>query len=147
MRLDLSQDQLWQSFWQERVKLLSESQQRTFPFAIISKASKREKNKGCEELPLGEPPATARSKPAPGRQSPLGKPRSNNHPTVKPIRLLSYLITLGSREGDIILDPFLGSGTTTLACQLLSRKCIGIEIEEKYCEIAAKRCSQSVMKL
>ena len=60
---------------------------------------------------------------------------------------MSYLITLGSREGDIILDPFFGSGTTALACQLLSRKCVGIEIEEKYCEIATKRCSQSVMKL
>ena len=70
-----------------------------------------------------------------------------SHPTVKPIRLFSYLITLGSREGDTILDPFLGSGTTALACQLLNRKCIGIEIEEKYCEIAVKRLSQSVMRL
>ena len=47
----------------------------------------------------------------------------------------------------IVLDPFLGSGTTALACQLLGRRCIGIEIEEKYCEIAANRCQQMVFKL
>ena len=52
-------------------------------------------------------------------------------------------------EGDcgIILDPFLGSGTTAFCAKKLNRKCIGIEIEEKYCEIAATRCSQMVMEL
>ena len=48
---------------------------------------------------------------------------------------------------NLILDPFLGSGTTAYCAKKLNRKCIGIEISEKYCEIAAKRCSQSVMKL
>ena len=52
---------------------------------------------------------------------------------------MSYLITLGSREGDIVLDPFLGSGTTALACQLLGRECIGIEINLDYYEIAQRR--------
>ena len=47
----------------------------------------------------------------------------------------------------VIVDPFLGGGTFAMASKLLNRKCIGIEIEEKYCEIAAKRCSQSVMRL
>ncbi len=50
-------------------------------------------------------------------------------------------------DADLILDPFLGSGTTAYCAKKLNRKCIGIEIEEKYCEIAAKRCSQSVMRL
>ena len=49
--------------------------------------------------------------------------------------------------GDIAEDPFVGSGTTALASQLLSRKSISIEIEEKYCEIAVKRLAQGVMNL
>ena len=52
---------------------------------------------------------------------------------------MSYLITLGSREGDVVLDPFLGSGTTGVACKLLNRKFIGIEGEKEYLEIAKAR--------
>lgn len=66
------------------------------------------------------------------------------HPCQKPEEVINALLIIG---GDIILDPFLGSGTTAFCAKKLGRKCIGIEIEEKYCEIAAKRCSQSVMSL
>jgi len=118
---------------------------KTFPFFICPKASKSEKNRGCGDLPLGEPPASARSKPAEGRQSPLGKPRSNSHPTVKPLKLMSYLITLGSREGDTVLDPYMGSGTTCLAAKMLGRKCIGIEIDKSYFGIAEARNRQMVL--
>ena len=69
------------------------------------------------------------------------------HPTQKPVDLFRYLIETYSLEKNVILDPFMGSGTTLVASKLLNRRCGGIEIEEKYCEIAAKRCSQSVMKL
>ena len=69
------------------------------------------------------------------------------HPTQKPIELFEYLIQVYSNPTTIILDPFLGSGTTAVAAKILGRKCIGIEISEKYCEIAAKRLSQSVMQL
>ncbi|KKL80952.1 hypothetical protein LCGC14_1999630 [marine sediment metagenome] len=69
------------------------------------------------------------------------------HPTQKPLSLFKYLIETYTRQDDTVLDFCLGSGTTALACKKLNRKCIGIEIEEKYCEIAAKRCSQSVMEL
>jgi DNA modification methylase len=68
-----------------------------------------------------------------------------NHPTQKPNKLIARVIADYSESGQIILDPFLGSGTTAYCAKMLNRHCIGIEIEERYCEIAAKRCSQSVM--
>lgn len=61
------------------------------------------------------------------------------HPTVKPLKLLAYLITLGSRAGDVVLDPFLGSGTTAIAAKQLGREYIGIEREKEYVEIAEAR--------
>ena len=70
---------------------------------------------------------------------------ANNHPTVKPSDLMKYLCRLASPPGSIVLDPFMGSGTTLRAAADLGRKAIGIEIEEKYCEIAAKRMSQGVL--
>ena len=68
----------------------------------------------------------------------------NTHPTVKPVKLFSYLITLGSREHDIILDPFVGSGTTAVACHMLARGYIGIEKEQEYIDIANVRVSEFV---
>jgi DNA modification methylase len=69
-----------------------------------------------------------------------------NHPCPKPIEVWEWLIIRGSvSTDDIIFDPFLGSGTTCYCAKKLNRKSIGIEIEEKYCEIAAKRCMQEVM--
>jgi len=61
------------------------------------------------------------------------------HPTQKPIDLLEYLINTYTNENDLILDFTCGSGTTLLASRNLKRKCIGIELEEKYCEIAKNR--------
>lgn len=70
-----------------------------------------------------------------------------DHPAPKPERLWNWLIVNASQPNDLILDPFLGSGTTAFCAKKLNRKCIGIEIEEKYCEIAANRCRQMVMEL
>lgn len=67
------------------------------------------------------------------------------HPTGKPPRLIRRLLTLFSDEGETILDPFMGSGTTLRAAKDLGRKAIGIEIEERYCEIAARRMAQGVL--
>lgn len=66
-------------------------------------------------------------------------PDARVHPTQKPICLMGYCLSEYTKEKDLILDPFLGSGTTAIACEKLNRRWIGIEISEKYCEIAAKR--------
>lgn len=74
-------------------------------------------------------------------------PPQYGHPTEKPVYICEEFIQLSTSVGQLLLDPFLGSGTTAYCAKKLGRKCIGIEIEEKYCEIAAKRCSQTVMNL
>ena len=73
-----------------------------------------------------------------------GQPGKVNHPTQKPLSLLRVIV--GTTMG-VILDPFMGSGTTLRAAKDLGRKAIGIELEERYCEIAAERCSQEVLDL
>ncbi len=99
------------AWWAERLKSLPESVQRTFPFLEVTKASKREKG------------------------------NSNNHPTVKPVKLMSYLIELGSRPGDVVLDPFVGSGTTLLSAGASGRYSIGVERDEIAYAIAVNRCA------
>lgn len=69
-----------------------------------------------------------------------------DHPNEKPLVLIAKMIRLGSNVGHTVLDPFMGSGTTLVSAKDLGRKAIGVEIEEKYCEVAAKRLSQEVMK-
>lgn len=69
------------------------------------------------------------------------------HPTQKPIDLMKWVIGLKWTPQGTILDPYCGSGTTLRAAKDLGRKCIGIEIEEKYCEIAARRLQQEVLNL
>jgi len=73
------------------------------------------------------------------------KGRYSIHPTQKPEELILWCLSLFP-EAQTILDPFLGSGTTCYCAKKLNRYSIGIEIEEKYCEIAAKRCCQEVME-
>jgi len=63
----------------------------------------------------------------------------NRHPTVKSLGIMEYLIKLVSRKGATVLDPFLGSGTTAIACIKLGRNFIGIEKREEYIKIAKAR--------
>lgn len=74
--------------------------------------------------------------------------RTRQHPTQKPVGLMKWCIEQsGAHPESLILDPYMGSGTTLRAAKDLGRKAIGIEIEERYCEIAAKRLSQAVLPL
>ncbi len=65
------------------------------------------------------------------------------HATQKPVELISRVAEVASPTGGLVLDPFAGSGTTGVACVKTGRRFIGIEIDEKYCEIAAKRIQKA----
>lgn len=65
------------------------------------------------------------------------------HPTPKPKTFVKQVLTMFTKENDIILDPFLGSGSTAVACSHLKRRFIGFEIEPKYCSLAKQRLSRS----
>lgn len=102
-------------WWHVNIDRLPKEQQITMPFLEVPKASKSERNMN------------------------LSKSLQNKHPTVKPLALMSYLITLTTRQGDTVLDPFVGSGTTMIASKMLNRNAIGIEREPEYVEIAKQR--------
>ena len=121
-----------------------------------AKASKSERNAGCENLEAkhvrrdnGQPYGmnTCKFRPDGSKRKEV-PPKKNNHPTVKPLKLMEYLCALTETPTKgIVLDPFGGSGTTAIACERLNRKWIGIEKEEKYCEISAKRIEQEISQL
>ncbi len=121
-------------------------------FFYCAKASKSERNFGCKDLPEVKKykednsaqsheifsKNMLRLNPKTGELEHEGITK-NNHPTVKPIKLMEYLIKLVSKENTIVLDPFIGSGTTAIACLKLNRQFIGIEKEEEYIKIAKAR--------
>ena len=140
------------AWWEDRVKKLPEEIQRTFPFLVVPKASKSEKNMGLDKLEK-KLPDTNDFKNLPSARSNTintssGKPRNvlpsqNIHPTVKPIDLMSYLVVLGSRKGDVVMDPFSGSGTTGIACVFSERNYILIEREKEYFKILKARIEKA----
>ncbi len=135
------------AWWESRIQELPLDVQTTYPFMIVAKASKSEKNKGLDGL---EEKFKAGADFRPNHKEKALEGESGNpygrwdkvknfHPTVKPISLMSYLVTLGSREDDLVLDPFVGSGTTCIAAKLLDRKYIGMEMDDGYVVIAQER--------
>jgi len=113
------------------------------PFLNVPKASKSERNKGLQDLEIRKMEYETTTRTNKETADKFGCERKshmqNNHPTVKPIKLMSYLITLGSREGDLILDPFCGSGTTGIAALNLHRRFLGVELNPEYVRIAEAR--------
>jgi DNA modification methylase len=107
-------------------------------FFYCAKASQGERNAGLSEMEEKAAYDHGSIKKSAGRHG-QNTPRHNNHPTVKPIALFEYLIKLVTRKGQVILDPFLGSGTTAIAAHETGRECIGVEREKEYTEIAEKR--------
>jgi site-specific DNA-methyltransferase (adenine-specific) len=71
----------------------------------------------------------------------------SGHPTEKPLDLMRFMVRISCRPGGTVLDPFAGSGTTGRAAKDLARRCVMVEREERYCEIAARRLAQEVLPL
>ena len=124
----------------------------TYPFLQVPKPAKKEKDlgmtgEGKKETMFanenGEKQLGRATLPGNEHQPKEVQPKKNNHPTTKPVKLMSYIITLFTREGDWVLDPFLGSGTTGVASKLINRNFIGIEREEEYMDIIEQRLSVS----
>jgi len=69
----------------------------------------------------------------------VDNPRNKVHPTEKPVELMEILVNNSSQEGELVLDPFMGSGSTGVACVNTNRKFIGMELDEEYFKIAEQR--------
>lgn len=100
-------------------------------------------HESCLVYKIGNPPKPQKALLSLIRVQVSHKNTHEKHPHEKPLKFLENALKL---PGDKILDPFMGSGTTLLVAKKLNRKAIGIEIEEKYCEIAARRLSQEVIE-
>ncbi len=77
----------------------------------------------------------------------IPRPEMLAHPTPKPIELVRRCIVASSDFGDLILDPFLGSGSTAVACVLTGRKCICCEIDSRYCDLACERIERAYREI
>lgn len=75
------------------------------------------------------------------------EPERHLHPTQKPVYVMAVLIRHYTEPGNLVLDPYMGSGPVLVAAKRLGRRAIGIEIEERYCEVAARRLSQATLGL
>jgi DNA modification methylase len=70
--------------------------------------------------------------------------RSAEHPTQKPVELVTAMLRNSSRRGDLVFDSFAGSGTTLIACERLGRRCVAIELDPRYCDVVRQRYKEYV---
>ena len=113
-------------------------------FFYCAKASQSERNKGLEGMPLKNLAGSNKFTDCDYRKGNgeiTAKGHENHHPTVKPLKLMEYLIKLvmPKEENAVLFEPFMGSGSTLIACKNLGVNCIGIELNTEYFEIAKKR--------
>lgn len=108
-------------------------------FLYCAKANKKERNAGLDTFEVKRP--DHRTSTAMGTFEQKGvQPQRNHHPTVKPVNVMRWLIAAATNPGDLVLDPFTGSGTTGIAAILEGRDFHGIEMEPEYAAIADCRC-------
>jgi DNA modification methylase len=112
----------------------------TYPFIQVPKPAKKEKDLGLKGEEKKKPQRDKGQESFNVHHKNRPTTQLNIHPTTKPIKLMCYIITLFTREGDWVLDPFLGSGTTGVASKLINRNFVGIEREQEYMDIAQERC-------
>jgi site-specific DNA-methyltransferase (adenine-specific) len=108
-------------------------------FFYVAKASKSERNEGLEGFVEKNVSHDGRDKFIENPYQRHNNIQRNNHPTVKPVKLMEYLVRLVTPKNGVVLDPFMGSGTTGIACKNLGFNFIGIEKEPEYFEIAKAR--------
>jgi DNA modification methylase len=107
-------------------------------FFYVAKASKSERNKGLGGFEEKRPDNRTEVGMGTFEEKGVAK-QSNFHPTVKPIKLMQYLVRLVTPPNGIVLDPFCGSGTTGIACKLEGFEFVGLEQDAEYCKIAQSR--------
>ena len=100
-------------WWRNSIKDLPKEIRQTFPFVIVPKPSRAEKDSGCEDFDIPEYRWNKG-----GEIQQIKGQKGNFHPTVKPIDLFKYLVTLGSMKNDVVLDPFIGSGTLGISARI-----------------------------
>lgn len=117
-------------------------------FFYCAKASRKERNAGCEGMDR-KMLRWSSGEQSPGTFQSDGTDRyaANHHPTVKPAAVMRWLVRLVTREGDTVLDPFTGSGTTGVACIEEGREFVGIERELDYVEISRRRLEAASAQL
>jgi len=111
----------------------------------VPKPSRSEKNEGCEgldEKPVRAPMRQSEGRAMAGRED--RNPAQCNHPTVKPVTLMAFLCTLACPRGGVVLDPFIGSGTTGVAARQCGMHYLGIEREPEYVAIADARIAAAL---
>jgi len=121
-------------------------------FFYSPKASKRDRDEGLEDMPVRSEAWFQTGNGASGKPSSIEvskgprAPRANNHPTVKPTELMRYLCRLVTPPGGVVLDPFMGSGSTGKGAMLEGFRFIGIERDPDYFEIACRRIEAAYKK-